>query len=294
MLENSLEQKSVDPKTERPQVGQSPRKMVLGANLLSHFNVRCPACDKLFRVDSREIKSSSPYFDCTACKSRFSFDYPPANVNKIETFVVSQKETFQLTDSVDRSVPRELKKCPKCSSLNPQLSKECLKCGVFFERVESLGTDGSLGAIPSLVKTWQELMSDYDNIKKHMVFVNRCEDLQALPFALKKYQTLKDAQPQDSTAQDMLHQVLLKNIKTQAQKFSGYQQIHDSVGNTLSKVNWPRVRKVAPLAISLSMVLMGLFVGGYRNLVGIGAAMAFLTLGLTIFIKGRISWQDFW
>ncbi|MGZ5279950.1 MAG: hypothetical protein ACXWC9_08410, partial [Pseudobdellovibrionaceae bacterium] len=101
----------------------STGQMVSGANLLAHFNVRCPSCNKLYRIDSREIKSSSPHFDCTACKARFGFDYPPENVNRIETRLVSQKDTFQLDDSVDVSAIPELRKCPKCSSLNPRLSK---------------------------------------------------------------------------------------------------------------------------------------------------------------------------
>lgn len=270
---------------------QPIEKMVLGANTLAHFNVRCPSCTKLFRIDSREIKSSSPYFDCTTCKTRFTFDYPPANVNRIETRMISQKDTFQLEDSIDQEAVPELRKCPKCASLNPRLSKECLKCGVIFERVENLpATDAALGAIPSLVKAWQELLSDYDNLKKHLAFVNRCEDLQALPYALKKYQSLKEAQPQDDVAQQMFHQVLLKNLRGRAEKISGVPQIQALFG----KINWARVRKVSPMVIGISLVLIGLTTSSARNMVGIGAAILFLVIGLTVFFKGRLSLDDFW
>jgi hypothetical protein len=265
--------------------------MVSGANILAHFNVRCPSCNKLFRIDSREIKSSSPHFDCTVCKTRFSFDFPPENVNRIETRVVSQKDTFQLTDSVDQEAIPELRKCPKCGSLNPRLSKECLKCGVIFERVENLpAEDATLGAIPSLVKAWQDLMSDYDNLKKHVAFVDRCEDLHALPFALKKYQSLKEAQPQDDLAQKMLHRVLLRNIKTKAETTSSYQRVK----TLLSQVNWVRVRKLAPFVIAAFFILVGLSSGTTRNMVGVGAAILFLTLGLRVFLRGRLSLEDFW
>ncbi|MEZ0391155.1 MAG: hypothetical protein ACAH59_02995 [Pseudobdellovibrionaceae bacterium] len=276
---------------DQRQNDQQFEKMVIGANTLAHFNVRCPSCNKLFRIDSREIKSSSPYFDCTACKTRFSFDFPPENVNKIETRVVSQKDTFQLADSVDQEAVPELKKCPKCQSLNPRLSKECLKCGVIFERVENLpATDAALGAIPSLVKAWQDLLSDYDNMKKHLAFVHRCEDLQALPYALKKYQSLKEAQPQDDLAQKMFHQVVLKNLKGRAEQQNWYQKTQIM----LSKVNWPRVRKVSPVALSFLLILIGLFTQSARNMVGVGAAVLFLVIGLTVFFKGRLSLEDFW
>jgi len=276
---------------DQKQNEQPIEKMVLGANTLAHFNVRCPSCTKLFRIDSREIKSASPYFDCTTCKSRFTFDYPPANVNRIETRVISQKDTFQLADSVDQEAIPELRKCPKCSSLNPRLTKECLKCGVIFEKVENLpAADGALGAIPSLVKAWQSVLSDYDNLKKHLAFVNRCEDLQALPYALKKYQSLKEAQPQDDFAQQMFHQVLLKNFRGRAQKISGVPELQALI----MKVNWKRVRKAAPLAIGLALVLYGLTNSTARNMAGVGAAIVFLVIGLTVFFKGRLSFEDFW
>lgn len=271
--------------------GQS-EKFVVGANQLAHFNVRCPSCNKLFRIDSREIKSSSPHFDCSACKTRFSFDFPPSNVNKIETRVVSQKDTFQLEDSVDQSaLPDELRKCPKCSSLSPRLSKECIKCGIIFERVESVPvTDAALGAIPSLVKAWQDLMGDYDNLKKHVAFVDRCEDLQALPYALKKYQSLKEAQPQDDVAQKMFHKVLLKNLHGRAEQMNWYQ----NAKSALLKVNWVRIRKLTPTTIGVLLILSGLFQTAGRNMVGVGAAILFLTVGLTVFFKGRLSVEDFW
>lgn len=269
----------------------SSGQMVSGANILAHFNVRCPSCNKLFRIDSREIKSASPHFDCTACKARFSFDFPPENVNRIETRLVSQKDTFQLDDSIDHEAVPELRKCPKCSSLNPRLSKECIKCGVIFERVENLpAEDASLGAIPSLVKAWQDLMSDYDNLKKHVAFVDRCEDLHALPFALKKYQSLKEAQPQDDMAQKMFHRILLRNIKSKAQTQNWYQR----ATVLLARVNWVRVRKLAPFAMGLFFILVGLTSGAARNMVGVGAAILFLTLGLRVFLKGRLSAEDFW
>lgn len=281
----------------------NPGKMVQGANPLSHFNVRCPCCHKLFRVESRDIKSASPYFDCTVCKTRFTFDFPPKDLKKIETKVVSQKDSFQLQDSVDKeSLPNELKTCPKCEALNPRLSKECIKCGVLFEKVEDLPMDAKLGAIPSLVKAWQELMSDYSNATKHVEFVHRCEDLHALPFALKKYQTLKELQPQDDMAKQMFHQVFLKNIKKNIEEQAGknsfirenYEQLKTRWQNFSERVNWLRIRKFSPIFIGMSMMLLGHFLHGSRNLMGAGAAILFLTVGLTLFIKGRISLDDFW
>lgn len=272
-------------------------KIVVGANQLAHFNVRCPGCNKLFRIASKEIKSSSPYFDCTGCAVRFTFDFPPVSAHKIETRVVSQKDSFQLMDSVDKeeqAAAPSLKSCPKCEAMNPQMSKECLKCGVIFSRVEELPMDASLGAIPSLVKAWQDLMSDYSNMTKHVAFVDRCEDLQALPFALKKYETLKEVQPTDSMAQEMFHRVLIRNLQKKVDRISWLTKTRKFMTLANGKINWPRVRKLAPFALSAALIVVGLSSPAARNMVGMGAALLFLTIGLTLFIKGRISLEDFW
>lgn len=284
---------------EQKAMNQTQDKIVTGANMLAHFNIRCPSCDKLFRVDAKEIKSTTPHFDCTACKTRFCFDYPPENVNRIETRVISMKDTFQLDDSVDRSEIPEIRKCPKCESMNPRLSKECIKCGVIFERVESLKPeDAMLGAIPSLVKAWHDLLGDYDNLKKHVAFVDRCEDLQALPFALKKYQHLKEAQPQDGLVDNMIHRVLLRKLKRKTDSISQIQSAKEhwfKAQNLVNaNVNWVRLRKLAPLALAMALILVGLSSQSARNMVGVGAAIVFLTLGIRVFLKGRLAGEDFW
>jgi hypothetical protein len=264
------------------QTAKPMQQMVSGANLLAHFNVRCPSCNKLFRIDSREIKSASPYFDCTACKARFAFDYPPENVNRIETRLISQKDTFQLADSLDQEEIPELRKCPKCEALNPRLSKECIKCGVIFERLENLPpADAALGAIPSLVKAWQDLLSDYDNLRKHMAFVDRCEELQALPYALKKYESLREAQPQDGVAQQMFHRILLRKFASKAKQNSVYLKL----AGISAQVNWLQVRKWIPFAVGALFILIGMVHPLTRNMVGIGAAILFLTLGLRAFFR---------
>ncbi len=269
------------------QKSETKRDRSTGAVMHSFFNVRCPACAKLFRIDAKTIHSTSPHFDCTTCKTRFTFDFPPQQLHKIETKIVSQKDVFQMADSVDQQAMAEtstdLKKCPKCQAMNPRLMKECIKCQVLFEKVENLPLDRKLGAIPSLVKAWKDLMMDYENLRKHVAFVDRCEDLQALPFALKKYEALREAQPQDAITQQMFHRVLIRQLKKKASEL-----------NWLDKVNWTRVRKLAPFVFSAAMIAVGLANPAARNLIGIGAAIIFLTAGVRIFLKGRISIHDFW
>lgn len=281
--------------------------MVMGANTLAHFNIRCPACNKLFRIDSREIKSSSPQFDCSSCKTRFTFDSPPISANKVQTRTVSMRETYQQIDlglepqgagaSSGLAGTSGLKSCPKCQTSNPGLVKECIKCAVLFSKLENLPLETSMGAIPSLVKAWQDLMSDYSNMTKHVAFVDRCDDLHALPFALKKYEMLREVQPSDKLAQKMFHQVFMRNVFRLSRRADQISWIYGSkqfLRNLSQQINWTRVRKLTPLALGLMLIMIGLSKHSARNMAGMGAALLFLTIGLTVFIKGRISLADFW
>lgn len=268
------------------------RPMVQGANLLAHFNVRCPSCNKLYRINSKEIHSSTPHFECQACTTQFAFDYPPKMTGPIETRVVELPKLEKLEAVPEAAAQQpELKACPKCLVMNPRLNTECVKCGVIFARLEGLPADAkAVKATPGLVKAWQDLLGDYGNLKKHLAFVDRCEDLQAIPFALRKYQDLKEAQPHDETANEMLHKVLMRSMvrKTKSNPMT------KAALEAVEKINWRRVQKLSPLVLGGLLILYGLMSHGSRNMVGIGAALIFLTVGFTIFLTGRIRLADLW
>lgn len=333
---------------------QEAKPMIEGANLWAHFNVRCPGCNKLYRVDSREIKSTQPHFSCSACHVVFSFDFPPKQLARVETRVV-QVSTSAINKSADvasesvsgrydvlksnvdhrtvgeggvvgiggaigavstlgvgKILPRfgktsalqfqegeaAIKSCPKCAAKNPRLSKECIKCGVIFEKLENLPLDPKIGALPSLVRMWQDLMRDYENLAKHLEFVDRCEDLEALPFAMSKYQELKSMQPQDSLAEEMFQAVWLKNFRHRAEKIPGMRRLLDRTEGAWQKavqaLPWARILRFSPYVISSMMILVGLINQGSRNLVGTGSALLFLSLGILFLWKGRIHWKDLW
>jgi hypothetical protein len=292
--------------------GNNPEILSSSQASETHFNLRCPACDKLYRIDSREIISTTPHFDCNACRGRFSFSYPPQSFYEIETKIVTKKRSakklaeqlefapqlepqsepiqFALRQEIEPAIMKipSLKDCPKCHSQNALLNKECDQCGIIFDRVQDVPMDAKLGVFPSLLKAWQDLMADYENVTKHIHFVDRCEDLKALPFALKKYQALKDAQPNDALVKQMFHRVMVKSLKTKTENLTGLQKAI----NILSKVHWLRVIKATPLVVAVGLIIFGLSKTGMRNLVGIGAAILFLNIGLNAFIKGRISAKD--
>lgn len=252
------------------------------------LRTRCPHCQKLYRIDTRDIKSSEPHFDCLVCETTFGFAYPAENPLNVKAKIV--KAALLPSEKVTETRPLDVKSCPKCNTLNAKGSSQCGRCGVIFAQLENLPLDSKTGALPSLVRAWQELMGDYDNLAKHMAFVHRCEDLQALPYALKKYRDLKDVQPQDEIADEMLHRVLGGRLTRPAAWLSK----HPAVKIALNRIYWARIRKITPWAVSGFLILLGLSNPSLKNLAGIGASILFITFGLHLFFKGRIELSDFW
>lgn len=253
------------------------------------LRVCCPSCNKYYRIDTRDIRSSEPHFECLLCLATFSFPYPNPQPMKVIAKLL-KPSSAPLPESLRESRPMDVKTCPKCAALNAKGSKECRACKAIFAQLEGLPLDGKLGALPSLVKAWQELMQDYDNLTKHVAFVNRCEDLHAIPFALKKYKDLKEAQPQDHIAQEMVYRVLARRFVSRASQVTE----HPSVKIALSQVNWRRVGKISPWLISAGLIILGFTHPAWKNLAGVGASLLFITLGMLLFFRGRISVSDFW
>lgn len=251
------------------------------------LRVRCPQCGKIYRVDSRDIHSSRPHFECLVCLSIFAFDFPCATPLNVKARLLKASDA-PLTEQGETR-PQDVRACPKCSALNAKGVKECRSCGVLFERLEGLPLDPKLRALPSLVRAWQELMEDYENITKHLAFVSRCEELQAIPFALKKYKDLKEAQPQDRIAQEMVYRVLARRFARRAEKMKS-----NPVIAFLVRLNWARIGKMIPWTVSLMLIMIGLSRPELKNLAGIGTSILFVFVGLVLFFRGRLRLSDFW
>jgi hypothetical protein len=315
----TIEQINREPTRNHSNTGANPR-----AHSLSHrdhgpgaqfgpkaqvriYNMRCPSCAKLYRVDAKDIISSSPHFDCQACRTQFTFDYPPRHPHSIPTRPLKLAQFSAVSElELEHEIPKEfVRKCPKCGTFNSKAAEECSQCHVILARVEGLPLEPKSGALPSLMRAWQELLSDYDNVTKHIAFVDRCEDLQAIPFALKKYQSLKEAQPQDEVARKMFEKVWMKSLVHRADQMvqaSGVMRyltvlqkspLYLRLLQKVKAVNWPRVIKMSPWVMYTLMILVGLTSASLRNLVGIGASLFFMHLGLRLFFKGRVSLDDF-
>ena len=277
------------------------------------MRARCPSCSKLYEVASEDLRNEAPLFECVSCHCRFSMEYPPADPMNVLTFIVPLDH---VTQENQRSEPQEsisvaamsapvsrtdaalaaakepgvdeMKACPKCAAMNGRRAKECYACHVIFERLEGLPQDPSLRAQPSLVRKWKNLLENFADSQLHEDFIRSCHELDALKFAVMKYEEIKAAQGGDSLCDQMLARIQSLMMVGLAQK--------PLAQNKAPAFNLAKYRKYffwGPYSISTFMILLGMMNLGHRNLIGVGVALACMTSGLIVMIRGRISWSDF-
>ncbi len=260
------------------------------------LKVRCPSCAKLYEVESEEILNEVPVFQCISCDSRFGFEYSPEEHSLesqqvlaflIQTpaekaFAAQQQEAIQ-----EQVAQADMKSCPKCGALNGRKSSECYSCHVIFERLEGLPQDASLRAQPSLVRKWKNLLENFENDELHDEFIRSCHELDALRFAIMKYEEIKAAQGGDVLCDQMIAKInglmmvgLSQNSFVKSEK-------------DLSRPKWQKYMFWGPYGLSALLILWGMLSLGHRNLIGVGVALACMASGLIIMVRGKITLSDF-
>lgn len=249
---------------------------------MEKLKIRCPHCQKLYEVDDSLIQSAQPQFDCLKCQHRFAFEYPPTSL-PVLTYLVGAPKTEEAQDLRGSAS----KNCPKCSAVNSAESKECYSCQVIFEKLDGLPSDPNLKAQPSLVRKWKELVSDFENMDRHNEFIQSCHDMDAHGFALLKYQELKSAQGGDPVCDQMIARLhvlsVVRKNPVQTGESTSLQDLQKMFLAWFKKYG-----EFLPLVIAVGMILMGMSNLGYRNLIGLGFAIASLSLGVRLLLRGKI------
>ena len=135
------------------------------------------------------------------------------------------------------------------------------------ERIEG---EIQLGGKATLVLLWKRLLERYDDVEVHDEFVLGCWREQCLTFASRKYAQILQVNPQEPMARRMRKKI----IALASARFEV--GVRPRLGFRVPSLN--------SLAMLLSTVLLisGFFIPGLRNLVGLGAAILALTLGIRV------------
>ncbi|HEX7675663.1 MAG TPA: hypothetical protein VF412_15920 [Bdellovibrio sp.] len=266
------------------------------------LKVRCPSCAKLYEVESEEILNDTPLFQCIGCESRFGFEYPPADPQQIVAFLISapapkvsltaseialEMNVAQQHNHMEPDVSADMKSCPKCGALNGRRASECYSCHVIFERLEGLPQDTTLRAQPSLVRKWKNILENFENEELHDEFIRSCQELDALRFAIMKYEEIKNAQGGDALSDQMIARVNSLMMVNLSQN-PGVREEKEA-----TRPKWQKYVFIGPYSLSALLILWGILSLGHRNLIGVGVALACMVSGLIVMIKGRISLSDF-
>jgi hypothetical protein len=325
--ELSAEYSDFETLQKRDTLHAKPLKSYAKPDYPEKLRVRCPSCTKLFVVNTFEIKSSCPHFQCVVCHTKFTFNFPPSDFNAVQARSLSiaplvetnkapvemdlestkrvddslfqtsdEPSTHDLTSSVRKPSlstkkvikavdNKNLKSCPKCGALNSMANKECYSCSVIFDRVAAVSSDAGVRTLPSLVRKWQEVLSDFENINLHRKFIQACRDAEALTYAIYRYQQLQEVQPQDKIVQQMLAEAMAFKPTKKESPLPGF-------GLGLKSIEWGRVLYWLPPVVALPLLLLGFSNLGLRNLIGFAFSIIVLWAGLSLFLTGRIGYQQ--
>lgn len=247
------------------------------------LKLRCPSCAKLYEVESVDIETVSPQFQCMSCDCRFTFAYPPMNPANIVCSIVDALGhlTFQ----------EDQKSCPKCAAISPAGALECYSCRVIFSRLEGLPEDPTLRAQPSLVRKWKLLMDDFTNEVKHEEFLLSCHQAEALNFAFNKYSEMKQALGGDDLCERMLNRLKkLSEVSVQSAIQSEAVTVPKANGSSRLQETLQILKSYFVPSIYILcavLILWGSVSISNRNLVGVGVAIACLLTGVILSGKGH-------
>jgi hypothetical protein len=162
--------------------------------------------------------------------------------------------------------------CPKCQNPMAANSKECSQCGVIFEKLKEMAARESLPPHSEAVaRAWQKVIEDYGNETAHVAFIQLAHREGALAYAGAQYNQLSALMPADETARRHIREVQALGSMILPDR--------DKNKKRYGSIPYSRVWQV-PLAAAVIMMVVGIFLPVFRNMVGVGAAIFFIALAL--------------
>jgi hypothetical protein len=174
------------------------------------------------------------------------------------------------------------RECPRCGSLNGASMSECVRCGIIFERYNTvndaqLEEEMALGGTRELSAMWDKTLEDYEDRIRHDRFLNACRDAGALSYASKKYSQILIAAPQDDIARLMRNRVVAM-ISQRAES-----------SRLPVRLNF-RIPKLNSMALFGGSILFfwGLMMPQLKSIMEIGLSLMLLSIGVRVALRSRI------
>lgn len=277
---------------------------------VSVSRTRCPACMKLFAVDTDVLLAMTragvyrAEFNCTGdlCGTAFAVQLPlPVGYDGVSILpsiqivgpqiVVPTPSSKSPNESVPSpgvpsaamKAPLAEKECPRCNAKNVVTMNECVRCGIVFERFDAANDlrveeELALGGTRDLAVLWDKVIEDYEDRVRHDRFLNACRDARALSYAAKKYSQILVSAPQDDIARLMRNKVVAL-VAAQAE-----------TSKLPIRLDF-RIPKLNSMALFMGSLLFvwGLAMPQLKNMMEIGLSMLLLAIGVRLALRARIN-----
>ena len=252
---------------------------------LDTLRVRCPHCRKLYMVQMGDVSETKPRFECVQCHSRFWLSMADMDFSQEVTGIpVQMKEAPKPRPDLARSkapqpaVAADLQPCPKCFKPVQPRTSECPHCGVMISKLKELSfNEGTPAHSEALGAAWRKVVGDYANESTHAEFLRLAQRERNLAFAGAQYGQMNKLMATDEITKKRLQEV---------QALAGIMLTAHGEGIKRPRRQYARIWQV-PLAAATMMMVVGLFLPVFRNMVGVGAAILFIALAVQIQTRRR-------
>lgn len=240
------------------------------------LRVRCPGCRKLYLVQFADIQETKPRFECVQCRGRFWLSLPDMDLSSEITGIPLQvKEVPQATMRGQKTEP-----CPKCFKANALNVNECAHCGIMIAKARASELAFTEPSLPphsaQLATAWKRVIADFNDESLHIEFMKMAERERALAYAAAQYGQMQKLMPTDEVTERKMKQIqALASLLAPAQDNGAVSG--GGKNPKLAHRPYARVWQV-PLLGAAILIVVGLWVPYFRNLVGVGAAFLFLAV----------------
>lgn len=249
------------------------------------MRVRCPHCRKLYLVQFADIKESKPKFECVQCRSRFWLSLPDMDLTSEITGIPVNVKDVPRREQQAPATDAVKEPCPKCFKPIAKGTVECNHCGVLVAKArEGLNFIDTVPRSENLAFLWKKTIGDYANEGAHRDFLQAAHRENNLVYAAAQYGTMLKLMPSDEITQKRIAEIqAIGAAKLPATEAAA--EANEKPARNYSR-HFGRLWQL-PLLGAAIMILVGMFVPFFRNMIGVGAAFLFLALALQIQFRRR-------
>lgn len=238
------------------------------------FRVRCPHCRKLYLVQFNDVQEAKPRFECVQCHSRFWLSLPDMDLSAELTGIPLQVKEVPAKPK-PQAPAVDLEPCPKCFKTNPTGSTECQHCGIMISKAKGLDFENYPARSTQLEGAWKKVVADYGDEAAHQEFIRASVNEQNIPYAAAQYGQMQKLMPTDDITKKRIREI-------------------QALGDTLMPPReakkpgfyYPRLWQI-PLLGAAILIIVGMVLPMFRQIVGVGAAFLFLGVAMQIQLRKR-------